>query len=154
MILDYHILEFNNDYILCSKGFIISLAKGFHILRINLDKKGYIRHTIRDKNTGKRKSYRVHRLIAEAFIPNPDNLPQVNHIDGDKTNNDISNLEWCTNKDNQNHAWQIGLQKPRYKPCIIDGVEYESREQASEKLGVCKTTLFNWMKEGKLVSKK
>lgn len=64
---------------------------------------------------GKRKSHRVHRLVAEAFIPNIENKPYINHIDGNPINNKIENLEWVTQKENVNHAIDIGLKKLKFE---------------------------------------
>ena len=58
---------------------------------------------------GDQKLYAVHRLVATAFLPNPNNLPQINHIDGNKDNNCVENLEWCDNRYNQRHAAEHGL---------------------------------------------
>jgi hypothetical protein len=68
---------------------------------------GYFYVTISINGIGK--SRYIHRLVALTFIPNPDNLPQVNHIDGVKTNNNLDNLEWCTNEYNTQHAIKNGL---------------------------------------------
>lgn len=62
---------------------------------------------------GKRKQLSVHRLLATAFIPNPENKPQINHKDGNPSNNEITNLEWCTPSENTQHAYATGLAKGR-----------------------------------------
>lgn len=63
-------------------------------------------------DNGTRTIKRVHRLVAEAFIPNPDNKPDINHKDGNKLNNSVSNLEWVTKSENMRHAYDTGLVKP------------------------------------------
>jgi hypothetical protein len=59
---------------------------------------------------GQKKRHLVHRLVAQAFIANPDSLPQVNHINGIRTDNSVGNLEWCNGSQNRIHAWDTGLQ--------------------------------------------
>jgi hypothetical protein len=75
------------------------------ILKTRIDKGGYELVALGSKSNHKDdfKNFLVHRLVAAAFIPNPENLPQVNHKDGDKLNNTVDNLEWIGNKDNQHH---------------------------------------------------
>lgn len=85
--------------------------------------KGYKRLNISDSNNIQ-KSRASHRLIALAFIPNHDNKPFINHIDGDKANNNIENLEWCTCSENTIHAFRIGLRK----------VSDKARQRAGESL--------------------
>lgn len=76
--------------------------------RLNVD--GY--PSVLLTNSGKRMTTRVHRLVAEAFIPNPENKETVNHIDGNKENNNVSNLEWADRSEQMYHAYELGLKKP------------------------------------------
>jgi len=86
------------------------------ILKPGKDRKGYLRVFLSVKS--KQYSRRVHRLIAKTFIPNPLNLPQVNHKDCDKENNNDWNLEWSTNLDNMRHEFAKGVFKERDKTTI------------------------------------
>jgi hypothetical protein len=79
------------------------------IIKPSLKQNGYLQVGLRMHS--KRKWIGVHRLVAIHFIENPNNKPQVNHIDGNKQNNTINNLEWVTAKENQNHATKLGLRK-------------------------------------------
>lgn len=84
-------------------------------LKPKLTEDGYLKVTL-SKNS-KSKNYYLHRLVALQFIPNPDNLKEVNHKDGNKMNNNVSNLEWCTKKHNLQHASKYGLmQKGEVRP--------------------------------------
>ena len=69
------------------------------------DDAGYIRVCINEK------SYRMHSLVARAFLPNWENKPHVNHKDGNRSNNRLYNLEWCTRSENMQHAYDTGLNK-------------------------------------------
>lgn len=96
------------------------------------------------RRDGECKTVSVHRLVATAFIPNPDDLPEVNHIDEDKTNNRVENLEWVTSSQNNFHSsykrWK------RVEARSVDGrliATFESVDIAAEMLGVPKSCISN-----------
>ena len=111
------ITGYKNLYQVSNYGRIKSLAhinnRGVYrpecILGNRLSDRGY--HTALLYNNGKPKSFRVHRLVALEFIPNPNNKPHINHIDGIKSNNCIDNLEWVTISENLKHSFKLGLHK-------------------------------------------
>ena len=104
---------------------------------------------------GKMTTRLVHRLVAEAFIPNPNNKEIVNHKDGDKQNNNVNNLEWVTRAENDLHASQTGLRPEwqRHKPvfCIETGVTYPSREEAGRQTNMDAASVLYSTRTGKPV---
>lgn len=95
-------------YKISTAGNVLRLHKGKYISKaIQLAKRGYY---VTDLIVaGKRKNCKIHRLVASNFIPNPENKREVNHIDGNKLNNDVANLEWATQQENISHASAMGL---------------------------------------------
>ena len=108
------IQEFNGEYEVSNLGRVRSMKRYYgvvgRIMPQTIHRTGYYAVTFHMNN----KAYcrKVHRLVIEAFTPNPDNLPCINHIDGNKLNNHVSNLEWCTYQANMQHAVRTGLTHP------------------------------------------
>lgn len=92
---------YEGKYQVTSWGRVYSVNKERFLIQQE-NEKGYLRVTLMEKN-GKAKHKKVHRLVAAAFIPNPEDKPQINHKDGNKVNNSITNLEWVTDEENKIH---------------------------------------------------
>jgi hypothetical protein len=110
-------------------------------LRKLLTVKGYLSINLIDKKSGKSTRNSVHRFVAEAFIPNTDNKPEVNHIDGNKKNNKVDNLEWCTRIENVRHAINTGLMKPH--------VVTEEHKAILRACAIKNQNLLKWQKDNK-----
>ena len=104
--------------------------------KVNLSKDG-VSHT-----------YYIHRLVAEAFLPNPDNLPQINHLDEDKTNNAVSNLEWISVLDNLNYGTRNDRIAKKVR-CIETGEVYRSLSDAARAIGYSVANIHHALNSGK-----
>ena len=102
------------EYQVSDTGLVKTTQTG-RILKPIIDQRGYERVCLFKMDRTRR--FKVHRLVAQAFIPNPSHLPQVNHIDGNKRNNEVNNLEWSTNADNMKHAKINGLRAGHERFC-------------------------------------
>ena len=110
----YQISNFGRVKSLKRKRFNYRLQKTIEIhkeiiLKPFEDKKGYL--CVKLQNNKNKTMFKVHRLVAKTFIPNPDDLPQINHINGIKNNNNMHNLEWCNCSYNVKEAFRLGLSK-------------------------------------------
>lgn len=109
--------------------------------------KGYLRFNIRRQN--RQTTVYIHRLVAEAFIPNPSGYTEINHIDEDKTNNRADNLEWCDHIYNCRYgsrSERVGAKHMRSVRCIDIDQIYPSLKEAAETFGVRVTALSNCLK--------
>lgn len=145
-------------YMVSNLGRIRSIYKDI-ILKLSITTTGYNRCVLYINKFPK--TVKVHRLVAQAFIPNPENKPCVNHKDGNKLNNRVDNLEWCTYKENSKHAWDTGLCEPvrsvlgkfgaehNQSKKVIDiatGIVYDSIRIASLDTGIKYSTLTKKLK--------
>lgn len=117
--------HYDSDYSISSTGVIKSTKQGKQkILNQRISKDGYyivdLRRTLREGEHEK-KTFKVHRLIAMAFLPNPKGFKYVNHIDGNKLNNNVCNLEWCTSSHNKREAVRLKLVK------LVPVAKYDSQ---------------------------
>lgn len=140
----YFVDEQGNIYSMTRKGAVLGSAES--ILK-PADNRGYKRVVLRHKGDDTSHGRYVHRLVAAAFVENPDpsNLLEVNHINGDKSDNRAENLEWCSRKENIDHAWSTGLSSNtmnKGKGCTIyigrhvtsgEVITVESKEGLSKK---------------------
>ena len=137
--------EFQN-YEISDRGEVRNIQSG-KVLKPWIGVGGYVYINLTNGH-GKPMPKRLHRLVAKAFVPNPYNKPQVNHKDGDKTNNCADNLEWVTKSENMNHAYRTGLQrttrngKVRSVVCLNDGKFFSTISEASEYYGVSKSQIY------------
>ena len=121
------VVGYEGLYEVSNFGRVRSLRRN-KILKLKNEVDGYIRVTL--CNGGTEKLYQVHRLVAQAFIPNPDNLPQINHKDEVKSNNIVTNLEWCTV--HYNNTYGTRLQRVRetgLKNGTISGIDISERRK-------------------------
>ena len=132
-------------YAVSNTGQVKSLFRYKKILKPNVMKRGYC--TVELFKDGQSKRLLIHRLVAEAFIPNPDNLSQVNHIDENPMNNSADNLEWCTAKYNMNYG--DGAKTRHLK------IDYttEKRKQIARENGRKRGKPIYQMKNGEIINK-
>lgn len=148
------------NYYVTKEGLVFS-SKSNKFLKQSFDQQGYARVGIYIGNY-KSKTIKVHRLIAETFIDNPLNKKDVNHKDGNKSNNCVENLEWCTRSENMKHAYENGLKtitekqikgvKNRFSKKVLDtetGIIYNSLKEASIDLGINYSTLKNYFRSNR-----
>jgi predicted XRE-type DNA-binding protein len=138
------VIGYEGLYQVSNLGRVKSLRKNL-IMKLCSANHGYLNVGL---NKNLKKSFYIHRLVAQAFIPNPENKPQVNHKDGNRLNNKVENLEWNTNYENMRHGYDTGLidnkkenngrSKLKEKDVIFIRKSKLSQKELSEKFKISK----------------
>lgn len=149
----WRVIKLYDNYSVSTNGSVRSDIRR-KVLHQYEDKDGYLKVALSSHSVQKR--FLVHRLVAEAFIPNPEGKPCINHKDGNKQNNCVENLEWCTLSENQRHRRYVLKSGLRKVTCVETGAMYESLVEAAKLNGLhapniiraCKTKLtsggYHW----------
>lgn len=147
-MMEWYPIDGFPDYEIRKDGYARNKKTG-KIKTPSLGHRGYPVHSLRDHD-GKFYLRTVHTLLARAFIPNPIGKPEVNHIDGDKTNYSIENLEWCTRAENDAHARRTGLHKSDGDKEVVQYTKggklvatYKSASYASRVTGIGRSNICN-----------
>ena len=160
------VVGFEGFYKVSNKGNVYSVERlnsrgyrcGARILKPRYDKDGYLIVGLYINGVGKKK--RVHRLVTEAFVPNPNNFSQVNHLDENKANNELSNLEWCDSRYNINYGTRNEKISKKVRAINVETGEvltFESTQEAGRKgydqasvSAACRGD-YKWGSTGKLI---
>ena len=150
-----------NKYKINESGVIIN--KNGHVMRSAQSNSGYLRVVLEENDSTHRKNESVHRLVAKTFIPNPDNLPVVMHLDNDPLNNHVSNLQWGTQSKNIKQAFKEGRKISPAKYNITtynyelyndsgDSIICNSRQELAETIGYEEISLKNMVGNGRKIA--
>ena len=150
---------YNGDYKINESGVVIN--KNGHVMRTAVSNSGYLRTALEIPNTNpvRRKNESIHRLVAETFIPNPDNLPVVLHKDNDPLNNQVSNLKWDTQSENIRQAFDEGRKvSPKTNTYTYevyndnDSIICKGRSSVSDLIGYSEVSLKNMVGNGREIA--
>ena len=126
-------------YDVCNRDNKVRSVRTGQLVSVNDDGRGYLK--VKLHKNGEQRNFSIHRLVATAFIPNPDNLPEVDHIDRNRYNNNVENLRWVSKQQNIENRDSAECGRKLRVKCVETGVIYESLSEACRILGLHESNL-------------